>query len=344
MLQQVPGAAQAQPIKTREQLIAFLGNKYASIDTLTNSVVHQRLSWSVAKRAGLELYVRRDDLIDADLSGNKLYKLYGYLRHHQYNSPAAPVLSFGGAYSNHLHALACLGQLLGLNCHAIIRGQRPKQMSPTLVDLEARGMRLHFVSREAYRRRSEPAYVCSLLKQLALPETSLVIPEGGDGELGLIGMRSIGRHLANQGWQHTVISAGTGTSFLGLAQGVAEALAKHSSISALAQAQIPQLWAVSALAAGDSIASKLRAALAGRRLSWACSNQWHAGGFAKLKPELSAFKCCFESETALALDRVYTLKLFWALKHWIEAGLYRPGQRLLAIHTGGLQGNRSLVE
>ncbi|WP_370978491.1 1-aminocyclopropane-1-carboxylate deaminase/D-cysteine desulfhydrase [Agaribacterium sp. ZY112] len=316
-------------------------NPSVGAESLPLLAVNQRLNWDVAERAGVELWLRRDDAIDPELSGNKLYKLFGHLRHYQCvhlpslsesEKRACPMVSFGGAFSNHLHALACAGQRLGIATVGIIRGQRPAKPSATLVDLEAKGMRLYFISRSDYRLRHDQAFVTQLLHDLNLASFSFVVPEGGAGELGLLGLQALGRHLATEHWHGLVCACGTGTTMQGLAQGLASAGAKHCSV-----------LGVSALAAGDSVCSVLRPAMQQYGISWGLSNQFHDGGFARVSKDLSSFKQAFEAQCGVELDRVYTLKMFSALRAWLHRGMFHQGQRVLAIHSGGLQGNRGLV-
>ena len=334
MLQQVQNRQESLAFENSGQLIHFLKDAHADIHQLITTVRTEKLNWALARHAGVEVWVRRDDAIDPVLSGNKLYKLFGFLREYQARDLSGlPLLSFGGAYSNHLHALAALGQMLGIATVGIIRGEPGANLSPTLIDLQSRGMRLHFVSRTHYRLRSQPSYIAGLLSALGLDTRTLVVPEGGDAELGERGLFALGQYLAGSPWHAIYCACGTGTTLRGLALGMLNS--KHTVL--------PSLYGVSALKSNDSIYASIQASFSGdSRLNWGLTNQYHGGGFAKLTKHLLGFKQDFEQETGLELDRVYTLKLFSALAAQLRAGFIARGQKIVVIHSGGLQGNRSL--
>lgn len=310
----------------------------SSLGHLLPQVPHQLLTWSHARAHGVDVTVRRDDLLHPLLSGNKFYKLWGHLRRFRSKKRFQVFASFGGAYSNHLYALAALAHLLNISSHGFIRGERPSVLSPTLQDLERLGMVLHFISRSDYSRKYDTEYQEILNNRLETcygraPSSVCWIPEGGGGEFGLEGLRYLGEYLSAQhSYDSIALACGTGTSVLGLAQGLDAGMKDASA----------RLLGISALKSDPAVLSMLSRGMARLNIDWTLTSQYHCGGFARLPQYLKEFVADFEVETNLALDRVYTAKVFWALSHMIEMRLIPAGSRILVLHTGGLQGNRSL--
>jgi 1-aminocyclopropane-1-carboxylate deaminase len=285
------------------------------------------------RKAGLHLYVRRDDLVDPCQSGNKFYKLFYNLKSAQY-AGATRVLSFGGAWSNHLHALAAAAGNAGLGSIGVIRGERPPRLSPTLQDAEQWGMQLVFISRQDYRQLTQ-VHSSLVQKSQLLTEFSDAywIPEGGSNLAGARGAKMLGWALDQQlqGDLATVCMAcGTGTSLAGVAAGTRHQVTGFSVLKGDGNlgANVQMLY------------QQLREPSAGHD-NWRLVSGFHAGGYAKQHPEeLYRFWQDFEQETGLLLDPVYTLKLFWGISRLAQQGYWPEGSRLVAIHTGGLQGRR----
>lgn len=292
----------------------------------------QQATTRLLAERGLELWVRRDDLLDARLSGNKFYKLLLNL-HAARAQGYTQILSFGGAYSNHLHALAAAAQHYGFKAIGVIRGERPLQLSPMLEDAQAWGMELVFVSREDYRRKTQAQLLADLQRCYG---RSYVIPEGGANLLGAEGMSLVGRALelqSNGDYDSLCIAVGTGTSLAGLAAGVS--------------GQKPVLGFSVLKGAGDlgaNIARCYQHLVADKPQgahNWRLISGFHGGGYAKKLPAfLQHFWQSFETETAIPLDPVYTLKLFWGISCLAQQAYWPHGTKLIAIHTGGLQGRR----
>lgn len=289
-------------------------------------------------RTGIELVVRRDDLIDEYLAGNKFYKLFYNLLEAQAQG-YRQLLSFGGAYSNHLHALAAAGQRYGFATIGIVRGERPAVLSPTLQDAEALGMRLVFVSRELYRRlqQSDSApdideWKANLTNNYG---AAYWIPEGGSNLLGARGMKVLGEaieHRLQGDYTSVCIACGTGTSLAGVAAGIDprksalgfSVLKGEGSLGAMVAATF------SKLATNDYFSA-----------NWRVISGFHAGGYGKKHPDyLYRFWQETEQEAGIALDPIYTLKLFWGITGLAQQGYWPKGARLVAVHTGGLQGRR----
>ncbi|WP_425929961.1 1-aminocyclopropane-1-carboxylate deaminase/D-cysteine desulfhydrase [Pseudomonas sp. NyZ201] len=277
----------------------------------------QRVSFSWLTDAGIELAILRLDQIDPLVSGNKWFKLLEHLRLARQNQ-APGLISLGGNHSNHLHALAAAGQRFGFKTAGLLRGN--PQDTPTIRDLQAFGMHLHWLGYGGYRARNEPGFWAPW--QARYPGWHC-IPEGGGGELGEKGCALIVEQaraqLANIGWDDYDawwLAAGTGTTAAGLIAAEAGARPVHAAMA------VPKGYGVEHV----------------------LSHHLHdasRGGFAKVDPELLAFIDACERESAIPLEPVYTGKALLALKE--KAGCFEPGTRLIFVHTGGLQGRRGFA-
>lgn len=289
----------------------------------------QPISFAWSQQAGVELAVLRMDLLDAQISGNKWFKLRPHLLQAQ-SRGALGLISLGGAHSNHLHALAAAGQRFGFATVGLLRGEC--QPTPTVLDLQAFGMQLHWLGYGGYRARHKADFVAHWEQRY--PGYQL-IPEGGAGQAGASGFASvplmISTQLASLGWSDydaCWLAVGTGTSLAGLV--LAEA-GRHTVYGARvvpaghgAETQVSQLL----LQAGR--ADK------GYRLLDACH-----GGYARVDPTLAAFVEEMDQDGRLPLEACYTAKALLALRYQVEAGYFAAGTRLIFIHTGGMQGRRA---
>ena len=284
------------------------------------------LDWLTA--AGIEVAILRLDQIDPLISGNKWFKLSEHLKAAD-RAGAEGIISLGGAHSNHLHALAAAGKRLGFKTVGLLRGHA--QETPTVQDLQAFGMHLHWLGFAGYRARHEPGFW--LPWQAQYPELHAV-PEGGGGLLGALGCvalkEQVDAQLPSLGWSDYHgwwLACGTGTTLAGLV--VAEAGA-HTVYGALA---VPEDHGVAPQV--ESILREAGRVDAGYELIDASR-----GGFAKVDPELLAFIEQTEQASGVPLEPLYTGKALLALKEQIDAGRFASGTRLVFIHTGGLQGRR----
>lgn len=314
-----------------------------STDALKNIISKIPLQRDVvfpAKIPGIHIDVLRTDLIDPQISGNKLFKLWGHLHAFDRSNAQNSILaSFGGAYSNHLHALAAAGRRLSYPTIGFIRGEQPKKPSATLSDLQNMGMTLVFLDRASYRRKHEPAFQQDLEQRYLAERSVYWLPEGGGGERGLAGVATLGQFIAGKNYSHVVHACGTGTTLAGLISGFSSFSCSSENVV------VPKLLGISALRANRSIIDNVIHLLRTvgcrtKRISWSVSNQYHHGGFAKLSADLSAFMDKFNEETAIPSDRVYTGKVFYAVAKMLADGCFAGGSRILVVHSGGLQGNR----
>lgn len=275
----------------------------------------------------MRLLLWRDDLLDPELPGNKARKL-------KYNLEAARtqgqarLLSFGGAYSNHLAAVAAAGRRHTFETVGVVRGEELADLplNPTLARCAADGMRLHFLDRAAYRRQAEPAVLEPLLQQFG---PAYVLPEGGTNALALRGVAELVSELRGHAdFTHLAVAAGTGGTLAGLALGLAEA--NHSAPAV----------GVAALK-GDFLRREVDAltqeATGKPLVNYELHTAYHFGGYAKLPPELRAFIQRFEAEHGVLLDPIYTSKLLFGVLDLMSRGHFAPGSTVVAVHTGGLQ-------
>lgn len=273
----------------------------------------------------VELWIKRDDLLHPILSGNKWRKLK-YILNHALQNGYETVISMGGAYSNHLHALAFLGQVLGIKTAAFIRGEKPGVLNPTLVDLQCWGMDLRFVSRFDYRQL-RGFKGCDSLPELAPAEYWL--PEGGSVTLALQGVAEIFAEV-DRAFDVLMSACGTGTTLAGLIAAAPKTM---------------HILGVATLKNAGFLGEDVQQLLSGvdQPQSWEILVDYHFGGFAKTRPELSRFIQQFSVRHGVVLEPVYTGKVLFAFYDLLQKGYFKPGQRVLMLHTGGLQGSRSPV-
>ena len=274
---------------------------------------------------GLELWIKRDDLLHPVISGNKWRKLK-YILNHALYADADTIVSMGGAYSNHLHALAFAGKTLGIKTVGYIRGERPAQLNPTLNDLQEWGMELRFVSRGDYRILRAYKTHDSLP---GLQRGQYWLPEGGANGLALQGVAEIVAEI-DIDYDVLAVACGTGTTAAGLSA------AASNSCGVLG---------IAALKGGAFLYDDIQRILAEQGVEtaadWQIILDYHCGGFAKITPALLDFISTFQSRQGIALEPIYTGKLLFAVYDLIRQDYFSAGTRIVAVHTGGLQGKRS---
>ncbi|WP_212627039.1 pyridoxal-phosphate dependent enzyme [Pseudomonas sp. PP3] len=278
--------------------------------------------------AHVEVALLRLDQIDPLISGNKWFKLIEHLNVAE-QSGAKGIISLGGAHSNHLHALAAAGKRFGFSTVGLLRGH--SQETPTVKDLQAFGMQLHWLGYGGYRARHEAGFW--LPWKARYPDLHPV-PEGGGGLLGARGCMplkdQVCEHLSGLGWSDYDgwwLACGTGTTLAGLV--LAEA-GERPVYGALA---VPDDHGVAQQV--DSIVTQAGLSDPAYELIDACR-----GGFAKVDPRLLEFIEQAESASGVPLEPLYTGKALLALRQQVEAGRFKKGTRLIFVHTGGLQGRR----
>ncbi|QJD79483.1 1-aminocyclopropane-1-carboxylate deaminase/D-cysteine desulfhydrase [Spirosoma rhododendri] len=276
----------------------------------------------------IRLLLKRDDQLHPLVSGNKWRKLkYNLIDARQQG--LSTLLTFGGAYSNHLFAVAAAGQTFGFRTIGIVRGDelatRPR--NPTLARCEQMGMALHFVSRADYDRKTDPAYLASLLAAVG---PAYVLPEGGTNELAIQGTAELMDELLTQlGSEPDFVccSVGTGGTVAGLVGAVAsERLAT-------------QVLGFSAVGAQTSIP-----ALPQPHDHWQLITDYTFGGYARTTPDLLAFIRTVEQRTGVRFEQVYTGKMLYGIYDLARRGFFPEGATVVAVHTGGLQGRSPALD
>ncbi|HEX4975044.1 MAG TPA: pyridoxal-phosphate dependent enzyme [Pseudomonadales bacterium] len=292
---------------------------------------------------GVELRMLRLDELDPEISGNKWFKLKPNLLQARAEQHTR-LLSFGGCYSNHLHALAAAGQRFGFSTVGIVRGEAPKHYSPTLLDLQRFGMQLRFISRSDYRNKNQADFQNALKREFG---HFYLIPEGGCNVLGVRGCEEIVTSIyAHNSYQpdFIVLSCGTGTTLAGVIRGVA-GRCHVIGIAALKGARFLEQDVLDLMkeAAGlESSPQQACSTKARTHQNWHIEYDYAFGGFAKVNAVLLDFMAGFERETSIKLDPVYTGKMLFAVYDLIKRLVIPAGAKVLVIHTGGLQGLRGL--
>ncbi|TGE05301.1 1-aminocyclopropane-1-carboxylate deaminase/D-cysteine desulfhydrase [Hymenobacter fodinae] len=283
----------------------------------------QPLHEPAADRAGVQLLLLRDDLTHPELPGNKWRKL-------KYNLQEArrlghhTLLTFGGAYSNHLAAVATAGRLTGLRTVGVVRGEELGQLplNPTLAQARADGMELHFLDRATYRRKHEPAVLDQLLHTLG---PAYILPEGGSNTLALPGCAELVQELKAD-FDYLCVACGTGGTLAGLLTGLG---GQHEALGVAALKGADFLR--------DDINQLTQQATGTTYTNWTLHTAYHGGGYARLSPELLHFVREFEQRHGVLLDPIYTSKLLVGVLDLLERGYFRRGSTVVAVHTGGLQ-------
>ncbi|MCU4421735.1 pyridoxal-phosphate dependent enzyme [Acinetobacter lwoffii] len=281
-------------------------------ETIAQNIPDQQISFH-----DITLIIRRLDLVHPQISGNKFFKLkYNFLEAKRQGYQH--ILSFGGAYSNHLAATAFAAQQFGFKSVGVIRGEElaDRPLNPTLATAQQFGMKLHFVSRDEYRRKQRPEYLAELARHF--PE-HYVIPEGGTNALAIQGCQEI---LKDSDAQFDVICCAVGTG--GTISGLIEASHAHQ--------QILGFSALKGSFLKDEVAQLTK------KTNWNILDDYCCGGYAKTSAALVQFIRDFEAEFSILLEQVYTAKMLMGIFDLIEKNYFPARSKLLVIHSGGLQG------
>lgn len=277
---------------------------------------------SLAER-NIQLSVLRLDKMHPVISGNKLFKLKYFIRQAQ-ECEFNKVITFGGAYSNHLVATAYASRQAGFGSVGIVRGEEPRQMSHTLNDCLGYGMHLEFFSRDVYREITGKEGYGQIQEQY---RDHLLIPEGGFSLRGVRGAREILDFTSQKDYTHICCAIGSATTFAGLL------LAAESHIELIGFPVLKNMI---------DIETKLIELGVPPGKSYKLQPDYHFGGYAKKTDELINFLNKFYSVHTIPLDFVYTGKMMFGINDLIRNNYFPQNSRILAIHTGGLQGNLSL--
>ncbi len=294
----------------------------------------QQIHSAIAREAGVDLSVLRLDRMHPWINGNKWFKLkYNLLAAKQQN--LTTLLTFGGAYSNHIYATAAAGNLFGFHTIGVIRGEERLPLNPTLSFAVQQGMQLIYIDRETYRQRHTTALQSDLQQRFG---EVLIVPEGGNNLNGVRGCTEIINNLDI--FSTVCLACGTGTTLAGIA---------------LSLNKQQRVIGFPALKAGEFLSQEIDNLLTNYLDSnlptpvdspapWELLCDYHMGGYAKVNDALLLFSQQFTQEHDIPLDYVYTAKMFYGVMDLIQQGFFPRGDRLLLIHTGGLQGNISIEQ
>lgn len=270
----------------------------------------------VFEAAGIEVSVKREDLNHPQISGNKWWKLR--LNHQRAIAEGHnTLLTFGGAYSNHIYATAAASNEMGLKCVGVIRGEEILPLNETLVFASHAGMKLHYVSREDYRNKTEPAFIEELNRRFG---RFYLIDEGGSNEPGVAGMALFAKELPPH-FDYIICPVGTGGSLAGLVRGRQGA---------------GQIIGIPVLKGGDSWRQEVEKFTPSFD-NWQLFGDYHFGGYARSTSLLEQFIQKFQSTHGITIEPVYSAKMFYALYDLTVKGFFHEGSKVLAIHTGGLR-------
>lgn len=294
----------------------------------------QPIDSAIAQQAGVDLSVLRLDVMHPSVNGNKWFKLkYNLLEARQKNFTT--LLTFGGAYSNHIYATAAAGNLFGFRTIGVIRGEEHLPLNPTLSFAVQQGMQIVYIDRQKYRQRYTAELQAELKERFG---EVFIIPEGGGNLNGVRGCMEI-LSGAGEFWKRqfdtVCVACGTGSTLAGI-------------VLSLQQGQ--RVIGFPALKNGEFLAGEIESFLKNYRASgvpttknaiasWELVCNYHIGGYAKVNDELLLFAQQFTQEHSIPLDYVYTAKMFYGVMDLLKQGFFPPSTRLLLIHTGGLQGN-----
>ncbi len=284
----------------------------------TENITTDKLSIPLLAEKQVSIDVLRLDKIHTLVSGNKWFKLRYYIEEATQQNKKT-ILTFGGAWSNHILATAAVCKINNLNSIGIIRGEEVKNLSATLLQAKELGMKLFFISRNDYQQKKIP---------IALHKTDYyTIPEGGFGKKGAAGAATIFDYCDRKNYTHICCAAGTGTMAAGLLERIDAT---------------QQIIAVSVLKNYHELEESIKNITYKPVKNLTVNHDYHFGGYAKYKPALLEFMNEFYNQTAVPTDFVYTGKLCYAILDMIKKNYFPKKCNLLLIHSGGLQGNNSL--
>lgn len=265
---------------------------------------------------GVRLYLKRDDLIHREVPGNQWRKL-------KYNVVAAReqghtrLLTFGGAYSNHIRAVAAAGHCFGFTTVGVIRGEEHEPLNESLAYAVSRGMRLTYLDRSAYRRKAEPAVLAALADEFG---PCYVVPEGGSNAHGVRGCAELPAEIAT-GFDVICCACGTGGTLAGIAAGLSQDTQRAVGFAVLKGGRFLD----------DEVRRLQREAFGSVTTNWSIDDDFHFGGYAKRTPVLDEFIAEFQARHGVILDWVYEAKMMYGLVARIQDGVFPAGSVIVAV-------------
>ena len=296
------------------------GNSFFDSDFI---IENQQINLPLLEGKKVELFIKREDLIHPFVSGNKFRKLkYNLVEAKKLKKKA--VLTFGGAFSNHILATSVAGKLCGLKTFGVIRGDelgknltKTLEENPTLRKAHENGMKLQFISREEYRQKTSFGFIEKMKNKWG---DFYLIPEGGTNILSVKGCEEI---LTKEDKKFNYVCAALGTG--GTISGVINTIGRRQKVIGF-----PALK-------GQFLSEEIKKYTINRK-NWRLEKGYHFGGYAKHTEELITFINKFKQDTGIQLDPIYTGKMLFGILDLVEKGSFEEGSKILAIHTGGIQG------
>ncbi|MEY4931618.1 MAG: hypothetical protein RI909_2342 [Bacteroidota bacterium] len=274
----------------------------------------------IFEQSGVRLLIKREDQNHPFVSGNKWWKLK-YNLEEALKAGHTTLLTFGGAYSNHIYATAAAAHELGFKSIGIIRGEETLPLNPTLSFAKASGMELHYVSREAYRNKTEASFIGQLHKQFG---DFYLIPEGGTNELAVKGCAEFARQLNTEvDFDYLCLPIGTGGTIAGMMEGLDDS---------------KKIIGFPSLKGATFLEKDIRNYTS--KQNGQLVYDYHFGGYAKVTSELTDFMNEFEKQFNIPLDPIYTAKMMFGVMDLIKKKFFESGSTILVVHTGGLQGRQ----
>ena len=270
----------------------------------------------------IKLFVKREDLTDKFISGNKFYKLkYNLIEAEKLSYKT--LLTFGGAYSNHIHATAAAGNKYGFKTIGVIRGEEHLPLNPTLCSAQENEMIFHYLDRKSYRNKNDKNIIDELKNKFG---DFYLIPEGGSNHLAIKGCAEIVESI-DVNYNYVCSACGTGGTLAGLILGL------DSKSFALG---------FSVLKGGSFLYQNIRTLLSYYQKenlnNFLVNLDYHFGGYAKTNEKLNDFCKSFEEQHRITIEPIYTGKMLYGIYDLIRSNFFPPGSTIVAIHTGGLQG------
>ena len=301
----------------------------------------QQIYDSVLQQAGISLYIKRLDLTHPHISGNKWYKLKYNLEEARKQNKNT-LLTFGGAYSNHIVATAAVGKEFGFDTIGIIRGEKILPLNSALEFAEKCGMKLEFVSREDYKKKEDENFIYSLSLPFGEVRRGSVylIPEGGSNMLAVKGCMEI-LNGNNEEFNYICCACGTGTTLAGIALSLKEkqqaigfsVLKGEDTLTDKVRNLMIDYFANSEM---QKPTHMLRQAQHDGTRKWEINTNYHFGGYAKSSPDLLSFMNRFYEQHKIKLDFVYTGKMMAGIYDLVAKKYFKRGSKIVAIHTGGI--------
>jgi 1-aminocyclopropane-1-carboxylate deaminase len=292
-----------EPINDQKQLLAYS-------DTPIQEIQNQLISSS-----GVRVFVKREDLNHPLVSGNKWWKLKDNLAEALIQKKDT-LLTFGGAFSNHIFATAAAGREMSIKTVGIIRGEEQTSVNPVIQFARHAGMKLHFVSREIYRQKNEEKFIQKLHEEFG---DFYLIPEGGSNELAVKGVQEFAERIIGD-FDYVCCPVGTGGTLAGLINGF-----KGSG----------NIVGFSVLKNGSFLTEDVRG-LGATYDNWNIQVDYDFGGYAKSTPWLTSFAEAFREKYDIPIEPVYSAKMMAGIFDLLSKGFFARGSKILAIHTGGI--------